>query len=106
MNLIKKLFDKNLLLFIIFVTGFILRIVGTNPGYLNHPDEPKIADAALNITFHLNFEPVAFYYGSLLPIVYAFLNFIFILPFQFLFSKDFFYYLTRYETALLSSFSI
>lgn len=120
------LFDRSYLLFAIFLAGLLLRLLGTNPGYLNHPDEPKIADAALNITFSLNFEPIAFYYGSLLPIVYALFNFIFILPIYLLFhvgsfgcflksgiqaclnpsSKEFFYYLTRYETAVLSSISI
>lgn len=139
MILVKSLFDRNFLLFAIFVLGFALRIVGTNPGYLNHPDEPKIADAALDITFKLNFEPVAFYYGSLLPVVYALINFVFVLPIYILLylplnfiisllqgnpgivncvlqngfstcalseSKDFFSYLTRYETAFLSSVSI
>lgn len=135
----RKVFDKNLILFIIFLSAFFLRILGTNPGYLNHPDEPKIADAALNITFHLDFKPIAFYYGSLLPIVYALFNFLFILPIYFLIyvpinilssfpkdhlgildcffksgilyctqsqSKEFFTYLTRYETAFLSSLSV
>lgn len=129
-----------MLLFFIFLVAFILRIAGTNPGYVNHPDEPKIADAALNITFHFNFEPVAFYYGSLLPIVYALFNFVVVLPLYFLLyvpfntisslisqgdlgivscflksgvsyclgseSREFLFYLTRYETALLSSFSV
>lgn len=137
--LFSKVFDKQLWLIAIFILGFALRIIGTNPGYLNHPDEPKIADAALNITFHLNFEPVAFYYGSLLPIVYALINFIFVLPIYILFyipvnfvvslvqgnsslleciiktdftsctltqSKEFYLYLTRYETAFLSSVTI
>lgn len=135
----KKIFDSNSLLILIFLLAFLLRIIGTYPGYLNHPDEPKIADAALNITFHWNFEPVAFYYGSLLPIVYALINFLFVLPLYILFyiplnfilslpqgspgivgcilnndfsycvflrSREFFSYLTRYETALLSSVSV
>lgn len=136
----KKIFDSNSLLILIFLLAILLRIIGTYPGYLNHPDEPKIVDAALNITFHLGFEPVAFYYGSLLPIIYALLNFIVVLPtyiFLYLpinfilsllqgkeslvgcivdnsfsscalqsYSKEFFLYLTRYETAFLSSFSV
>lgn len=81
----KKIFDSSSLLTLIFLLAFLLRIIGTYPGYLNHPDEPKIADAALNITFHWNFEPVAFYYGSLLPIVYALINFLFVLPLYILF---------------------
>jgi len=135
----KKILDKNYWLLVIFSLGLLLRIIGTNPGYLNHPDEPKIADSTLNITFHLNFVPVAFYYGSLLPIVYALMNFALILPFYILLfiptnlalsllkgssstlecildkgfsfctlaqSKDLFLYLTRFETAFLSTISI
>ena len=135
-SIINMLF-KNLYLLYIFLLAFVLRFVGTYPGYFGHPDEPKIYDATMNIFLKLNFQPIAFYYGSLLPIVYALTDFI-ILPFYIIYfvifnigpsilnndfsilecfskndlsfcfgiqSSNFFLYLTRYETAFLSSFS-
>lgn len=78
-------FDKNVWLLAVFTLGLGLRILGTIPGYFNHPDEPKISQAAANIVFHLDFQPIAYYYGSLLPIILALSNFIILLPLYFLF---------------------
>lgn len=119
-----------------------LRVLGTNPGYPEgHPDESTIADSATRITFYLNFEPVGFYYGSLLPLVYAVMNFLFFIPLFLILilpinlvtslqkghtgtfgcftqttddirhcvlsqSNDYFYFLARYETAILSALAV
>lgn len=127
---------------IIFTLALTLRLLGTNPGYPPiHPDEPKIADSALRIAFYGDFKPVAYYYGQLLPLLYAAVDIVFFIPLFFTFvlpinlivslqkghtgtfgcflqgaddirhciltrSQDFFYYLTRYETAIVGSLSI
>lgn len=126
----------------IFVLAVFLRVLGTNPGYPEgHPDESTIADSATKITFYLNFEPVGFYYGSLLPIVYALMNWLFFIPLFLILilpinlvtslqnghtgtlgcltqttdeirhcilvrSNDYFYFLARYETAILSALAV
>lgn len=135
-------FDKNFWLLAIFTLGIGLRILGTNPGYPEgHPDESTIADSAARISFYLNFEPVGFYYGSLLPIVYALMNWLFFIPLFLILilpinlitslqtghtgtlgcltqrtdeirhcilsrSNDYFYFLARYETAIVSALAV
>lgn len=129
-------------LLIISALALTLRLLGTNPGYPPiHPDEPKIADSAIKIAFYGDFKPVAYYYGQLLPLLYAAVNIIFFIPLFFTFvlpinltvslqkghtgtfscflqgtddirhciltrSQDFFYYLARYETAIVGSLSV
>lgn len=126
----------------IFVLAVFLRVLGTNPGYPEgHPDESTIADSATQITFYLNFEPIGFYYGSLLPIVYALMNWLFFIPLFLILilpiniitslqnghtgtlgcftqtadeirhcilsrSNDYFYFLARYETAIVSALAV
>lgn len=56
-------------------------MLGTHPGYPpGHPDESTIADSALKITLHHDFKPVGYYYGSIIPIVYAIINIFFFIP--------------------------
>lgn len=139
----KYLFSKiskiNIFLLLILILAIFLRLLGTNPGYDHpHPDEPTITDLAKRITLQLNFEPHAYYYGSLLSIIYGLLNFVLLIPtsilfisrnnhlfedlfnFQslillekiflewnlFLISGKYFEYWARYETAILSSFTV
>ena len=66
---------------IITFLAFFLRIIGTDPGYPNfHPDEGTISDSMLRIMFKLDFLPLGYYYGALLPILYALFNITILLP--------------------------
>lgn len=69
------------IMFGIFLLALFLRILGTNPGYpLTHPDESTIANSALEISLHGNFKPIGYYYGSLLPLIYAVMDIAIFLP--------------------------
>lgn len=123
---------KKKILFFIFLLAAILRLLGTNPGYpLTHPDEPGIYESVRNIVIDYNFKPFTYYYGSLLPNIYASVDFIY-LPIEY--SKFFVQeyrsisnsgfknindkwlayldtnkvieYWSRYETAILSSLAV
>lgn len=134
--------NVRILLPLIFILALFIRLLGTSPGYPPiHPDEPKIADSAIRIAFYGDFKPVAYYYGQLLPLLYAAVNIVFFIPLFFTFvlpinlivslqqghtgtfgcflqgaddlkhciltrSQDFFYYLARYETAIVGSLSV
>ena len=66
---------------VITFLAFFLRIMGTDPGYPNfHPDEGTISDSMLRIMFNLDFFPLGYYYGALLPILYALFNITILLP--------------------------
>lgn len=84
----KKLSFHGRVLTGIFILGIFLRLLGTNPGYpLNHPDESTIIGSVLQIALFLNFEPIGYYYGQLLPLIYAVSVVVFFIPilfFQFL----------------------
>lgn len=135
-NISKYLKNKyNIILFVIFFIALTIRIAGVYPGYtMDHPDEGTIAVSALRITFAFDFIPVGYYYGQLLPIIYALINWIFILPVFILFiyplkfisppftrclqstetlqycfslqNKIFWDYIGRFETAFLSAFVV
>lgn len=129
------IFDKNIYLVCIFVLAFGLRIMGTYPGYfITHPDEPTITESVKRISLSLNFEPQAYYYGSLLALLYSLPTFLLLDPYlvlsfifgnynvllkyglfapkttdiwnAFINSNHFFEYWVRYETALLSTFTV
>lgn len=79
--MVKAVRKINFLLVAIFLLGLYLRVLGTHPGYPpGHPDESTIADSALKITLHHDFKPVGYYYGSIIPIVYAIINIFFFVP--------------------------
>lgn len=137
-----KINKSNFPIILILALSIFLRVLGTNPGYPEgHPDESTIADSTTQITFYLNFEPVGFYYGQLLPIVYAMMNWFFFIPLFLILilpinlvtslqkghtgtfgcftqttadiwhcilsrSKDYFYFLARYETAIISALAV
>jgi len=137
-----KISRINVLVLLIFMLAMFLRLLGTNPGYyITHPDEPTITDLAKSIALTFNFEPHAYYYGSLLSILYGLTDMLFLLPptfvifasenrhifgskiaffldplmtlsrikpawLDFLNSGHYFDYWTRYETAVLSSFTV
>src|SRR5581483_11003553 len=68
----------------IFILAVALRIVGTNPGYpLTHPDESTIVDATRKIVLHFDLKPTNYYYGSLLPFIYAAVDLVFFAPLLF-----------------------
>lgn len=117
----------------IFLLGVFLRLVGTYPGYpFTNPDEPTIADGVRRIILYHNFKPGNYYYGSLLSIIYSVIDLIFFIPILFIsqfianlqnvfkyglinFFHDFYAslqiqsyisYWARYETAVLSAFTI
>jgi len=124
----------------IFVLGLFLRLYGSYPGYpQTNADESTIQSSANQMAFHNNYEPVNYYYGSLLPLLYSVTFKYFYMPLRFpqfllknasllRFGPFIFYdkfiedlekginltklqfydvpYWSRYNTAILSSFSI
>lgn len=67
-----KIILREKLITAIFILGLFLRLLGTFPGYpLTHPDEPTIQTSSVRMVFELNFRPIAYYYGQLLPLLYA-----------------------------------
>lgn len=84
MTLFKKHFVTTLL-FLVFLLGFLLRIIGTFPGYPpNHPDEPIIA-ISLDMIMNLQLDPFQiggyrFQYPAFLPYLYAFIYLTFFIP--------------------------
>lgn len=86
-QIVNSKFNKsNFPIILILALSIFLRVLGTNPGYPPiHPDEPKIADSAIRIAFYGDFKPVAYYYGQLLPLLYAGVNIVFFVPLFFAF---------------------
>ncbi|MBI4058794.1 phospholipid carrier-dependent glycosyltransferase [Candidatus Microgenomates bacterium] len=75
-----QIFKKKKAITLIFILGLSLRLLGTYPGYpLTHPDESTIQTASIEIAFKGNFLTKAYYYGQLLPLIYAF-SYLFYLP--------------------------
>ncbi len=76
----------NLFLVIIFTVGFLVRIVGTNPGYPpNHPDEPIINGTAIQMVLEKELNPFTFgsyrfQYPGLVVYLHAFLYSVFFIP--------------------------
>lgn len=63
---------KNYLLVGITIFAILLRLLGTNPGYPQiHSDEPSLQEATRILVLYRNYDPQNYYYGSLLPIIYA-----------------------------------
>jgi len=64
----------------IFVIGFLLRFVGTNPGYNRfHSDEGITYSAAVSMIKNGNLDPLRYDYPALTPLVnYVFFKFLFV----------------------------
>src|SRR3989344_5577761 len=72
------------LLILVFLLGLGLRLGASFPGYPQiHPDEPIIQTTAQQMALDLNFKPLGYYYGSLLPLLYAFTYWVFYIPLGF-----------------------
>lgn len=81
LNFKKKSSVHTYIILLIFIFGLCLRLYGTNPGYpLTHQDEPKVVDSARNIALYLDFKPLGFPYGQLIPIIDALGFVIFFIP--------------------------
>lgn len=83
----QKVFDviwSNKLLNCIAIIAICIRLIGTNPGYPQvHPDEPSLQEATRVIIFERSFDPKNYYYGSLLPLIYAIGIVVFFIPLYF-----------------------
>src|SRR3989344_9168123 len=72
---------SNCLLLAILFLAIFLRLLGTYPGYPPlHPDEQTIIDSARKIVLSHDFKPVDYYYGALLPVLYAIIDLFFFIP--------------------------
>lgn len=75
----KKFSLFGLVLTVVFIIGFLLRIIGTNPGYpQTHPDEPIIYATAADMVVHARLDPFLsstykFQYPGFTIYLYAFL---------------------------------
>lgn len=59
-------------LVLIFLLGLFLRLLGANPGWpYTHPDEPTINTSTRLIALQGDFKPMGYWYGQLLPLIYA-----------------------------------
>jgi len=72
---------SKVILILIFLLALVLRVLAAKPGYpLTHPDESTVGDSALRILLQGNFKPAAYYYGALLGILYAAIDYVILLP--------------------------
>lgn len=71
---------QNSLLILIFILAFLLRFIGTNPGYNQfHSDEGMSYSSAVSMIKNGNLDPLRYDYPSLVPLVnYVFFRTIFI----------------------------
>lgn len=73
------------ILFFILVYAIFIRLLGASPGYPTiHQDEPTLTEATRKLILEHNFKPDNYYYGSLLPILYAIMDIVFFIPILFL----------------------
>ena len=77
----RKILKENITIVLILLAAFLIRIIGTNPGYPPyHPDEPMSYSSAMNMIINGNLDPKRYDYPAGVPLVHMVFYRIFFLP--------------------------